>query len=438
MPQPKVPRHVCERAIEAVNAKLAQGHFPIGHPPSGGKLGAIAAAANELGKDAQALRHAVMVGKREYGIEPDWSLYKPDPVQAIEDIAADPVHALRERVRVLETENRSIRRDEITREAVRRYILDLKDRPVEPPTWLSAKPKKGKRVTGVPTLLCSDWHWGEVVKPSEVNWANEYDLKIAHARARKMVDTSLALLFDHIHEPNYPGAVLCLGGDMLSGNIHEELTATNDAPIMPCVVDLIGVLRTVIDRYLERFPRLYIPCVTGNHGRMTRKPVAKERNATNFDWLIYQMLALHYAKDSRVAFNIPDGADCYFNIYGHRYCLTHGDQFRGGDGITGAIMPIIRGRHKKSSRDTSIGQPWDTIVMGHWHTLIQLPHAIVNASLKGLDEYAYQGNFGFERAAQALWITHPDNGITFQMPVYVDERREAGGVREWVSWPKAA
>lgn len=30
------------------------------------------------------------------------------------------------------------------------------------------------------------------------------------------------------------------------------------------------------------------------------------------------------------------------------YLLTHGDQFRGGDGVIGALGPIIRGDHKKA------------------------------------------------------------------------------------------
>ena len=86
------------------------------------------------------------------------------------------------------------------------------------------------------------------------------------------------------------------------------------------------------------------------------------------------------------------------------------------------------------TRDTGMAVPWDTLICGHWHQLMQLPDLIVNGSLKGYDEYAFQNNFEWEAPAQALWITHPEHGITFQMPVYLGEgKRETSG--EWVSWP---
>ena len=60
------------------------------------------------------------------------------------------------------------------------------------------------------------------------------------------------------------------------------------------------------------------------------------------------------------------------------------------------------------------------MLCGHWHQYIHLSRLIVNGSLKGMDEYAYQNNFGFERPQQALFITHPRHGITFRMPVNCD------------------
>jgi hypothetical protein len=74
---------------------------------------------------------------------------------------------------------------------------------------------------------------------------------------------------------------------------------------------------------------------------------------------------------------------------------------------------------------------YDTLLLGHWHQLIQLQRLIVNGSLKGYDEYAASGNFGFEPPQQALWLTHSQRGITFSMPVHVEERKKPV-VQEWV------
>jgi len=292
----------------------------------------------------------------------------------------------------------------------------------------------------VPTLFASDFHWGEIVDPAQIGGVNEYNIAIAHERLRTMIETSVDLLRNHIQcESDYPGIVFALGGDMVSGDIHEELVATNEAEIMKVMLDLFGALCWAIERLANEFGQIFVPCVSGNHGRNTHKIRAKGRNFTSFDWLMYQFLAKRFEADERVKFFIPDGADALYEVMGHRYLLTHGDQFRGGDGMIGALGPIIRGDHRKRGRNAQIGMGYDTMLMGHWHQLIQLQRLIVNGSLKGYDEYAYQGNFGFEPPRQALWLTHPQHGITFSAPVHVHQvtapKKRASG---WVSWKEAA
>jgi hypothetical protein len=109
----------------------------------------------------------------------------------------------------------------------------------------------------------------------------------------------------------------------------------------------------------------------GNHGRLTHKMRAKGRNFTSVDWLIYQMLAMHFKDDADTTFYIPDGSDALYRVYNHRYLLTHGDQFRGGDGMIGMLGPIMRGDHKKRSRNMQINMAYDTMMIGHWHQLIR-------------------------------------------------------------------
>lgn len=104
--------------------------------------------------------------------------------------------------------------------------------------------------------------------------------------------------------------------------------------------------------------------------------------------------------------------------------------------MIGALGPIIRGDHKKRSRNAQIGLAYDTMIMGHWHQYIHHGRVIVNGSLKGYDEYASQNNFGFEAPQLALWLTHPRYRITYRMPVYLSEQQLATK-SEWVSIPEA-
>jgi hypothetical protein len=179
---------------------------------------------------------------------------------------------------------------------------------------------------------------------------------------------------------------------------------------------------------------VFVPCVTGNHGRNTRKIRHKGRAFTNYDWLIYQFLAKIFEDDTRVSFLIPDGPECTYSIYGHRYLLTHGDQARGGDGVIGMLGPVIRMDHRKRSRASQLDRSYDTMLIGHFHQLTQLRRLIINGSLKGYCEYAYANNFGYEPPQQALWLTHPVRGITFSMPVHVAPGAVKG--TEWINWSK--
>lgn len=358
----------------------------------------------------------------------DFGIPRPTYKDAVFAPAEDDLHE----TQALRAQLAALQQDRLSEDYVKSKILKLATTKAAPPRWLVGKPKRGK-TSGVPTIFASDWHWGEVVDSGQINGVNEYNLAIAHERARRLITTSIQLLKHELANPNYPGIVFVLGGDMVSGDIHEELMATNEAEIMPTVIDLFGVLTWCIQTLADEFGRVFVPCVSGNHGRNTHKIRAKGRNYTSFDWLLYNFLAKRFEADKRITFQIPDGPDAYYQVYGTKYLLTHGDQFRGGDGVIGALGPIIRGDHRKRSRNGQIGMAYDCMLIGHWHQLIQLQRLIVNGSLKGYDEYAYSNNFGFERPRQALWLTHPQHGITFSMPVYVDETTTEIE-QEWVKW----
>lgn len=379
------------------------------------------AAARALGMAESTLRDRLKGVSSRYAVTP--------PIEAP---AVSRVDELESELRTLRGQLAAGKREALDEEFVKRRILKLAEMRAEPPAWL-IQSRTSKTSPGVPTLFASDWHWAEVVDPTQIGGVNEYDLAIGHRRARRMVEVTIDLLNNHMVNPKYPGIVFALGGDMVSGDIHDELVATNEKEIMAAVVDLFGVLVTCIKTLADHFGRVFVPCVTGNHGRNTHKIRAKGRNFTSFDWLLYCFLAKEFEGDKRVSFLIPNGPDALYKVYNTRYLLTHGDQFRGGDGMIGALGPIIRGDHKKRSRQTQIGASYDVMLLGHWHQLIQLQRLIVNGSLKGYDEYANANNFGYEPPRQALWITHPSHGITFSMPVSVDEPRKVEA-ESWVSW----
>ena len=383
-------------------------------------------AAKDLGI-VQATVNQRMVKARRLGLKPDASTEDPNNIAHV-----------KQQLKRVQTELAAAQSKALDEETIKRKIVGLKEgaERAEIPAWV-VTPRGPDSAPGVPVLFVSDLHWGEVVHPGQINGVNRYNLEIAHQRIDRLASTAVHLLEIISPKMDYPGIVMPLGGDMISGNIHDELSASNELNTMPTVLDLFGKLTGLIKFMADKFGKVFLPCVTGNHGRDTTKIWAKDRHHTSFDWLLYVFLAKHFEADKRVQFLIPDGPDAYFRVYNHRYLLSHGDQFRGGDGMIGALGPIIRGDHKKRSRNAQIDMEFDTMIMGHWHQYIHHSRVVVNGSLKGYDEYAYNNNFGFEPPQQALWLTHPKYGITYRMPVYVGKAREPAAAKtNWVSVPR--
>lgn len=317
---------------------------------------------------------------------------------------ATPAHLrkiaqLEQNIKDLRSQLSEMTKEQVSSHSLLEIIHGCVSAPPRPPAW-KERTVKG-HTTGVPTLLASDWHWDEVVTPAQVEHVNIYNRDVAVHRAERCFRTFVDLTKNHLSKLSYEYAVLMLGGDMLSGNIHEELRETNEAPIHETLLHLVDHLIAGITLLHNAFGRLYIPCVVGNHGRIDKKPRAKNRVYDNYDWLAYQLLKRHFSGSKDIHFLIADGADQLLSIFNTTYLLTHGDQFRGGSGISGVMSPLFIGDARKRKRQMAVRGPYDFMVMGHWHTYLMARGIIVNGSLKGYDEYAYQSNFDFEVPTQA-------------------------------------
>lgn len=305
------------------------------------------------------------------------------------------------------------------------------------PAWtVEVAPKRsGTTDPGIPTLLCSDWHFGERVDPAQIGGVNEYDMDIARRRVLTLTSKTINLLDNHT-VGRVRGIVVPLLGDMITGDIHEELRATNDVPTLEAFVGLFDSAHAMIASFAEHYGRVFVPCASGNHGRLTQKIQCKDRNATNLDWLLYTMLAKKFADDERVRFSIPAGPEVEWSVLGHRYLGHHGDRARGGDGMIGFIGPVKRMDHKLRSLKGQIGASYDTQLLGHFHQYLMTTRYIANGSLVGYNEYALANAFEYEPPQQALWMT-TEVGPTISMPVFCDEKfktRKMVDNREWASW----
>jgi hypothetical protein len=319
----------------------------------------------------------------------------------------------------LSKELNQIKKHNITTEEVRKQIYGIAGLDAQVPDWV-LRPRSVGQTISVPTATLSDTHWSEIVNPQQVMGVNSFNMTIGRKRIQNWVDRVIDLLINHINNPNYPGLILALLGDMVSGTIHEELAKTNEVPILASVQDVFG--------------RVFIPCVPGNHGRLGKKVPSKNYAWENWDWHLYCILEKHFENDDRIQFLVSDGEDLQYKVYSWTYRITHGAQFRGGDGIIGPLGPIFRGDTKKRAQARDAGLEYDILVLGHFHRIMMLRRVMANGAIKGFDEYAMKNNFPYEPPQQALWVTHPKWGITFQFAVRADEAASREDRGDWVSW----
>lgn len=298
----------------------------------------------------------------------------------------------------------------------------------ERPAWLS--PKAAPRSHhAILCFLLSDAHFDEVVNPEELHGINAYNREIAELRLRAAFDGVVKLARRYITGVKFDGVCLMLGGDIFSGNIHEELQRTNADTLFGSLLHWLGPVAAGIELLSREFGQVHVSGVPGNHGRMTRKPIMKQRAADNLDWLFYRLLQRELRTNSKVTWNIPYAPSAHIKIYNTRYYMEHGDNFRGGSGISSAMSPLLLGAHRSSKQQAVAGSPYDYIVLGHWHQHIFLEEQglIVGSTLKGFDEYGQNQIRAIPHPpSQALWLTTPEHGIGWSTRVLVQDRKAEG------------
>lgn len=306
----------------------------------------------------------------------------------------------------------------------RALSAELHDSPQAAPKW-SVRVPAGKDSPGVPVLMLSDWHIGETVDPAQVHQANEFNAEVAERRVKSVIDRVLHLAFHHVKTPEYPGIVVVLGGDFVSGWLHEELFRSDWCAPTQAANWCVSRLHAALARLADAFGKVHVVCVPGNHGRLTKRPMAKGGAISCFDHAIYEALADRLRADARITWQIPASGDALFQVAGVRFLALHGHELgvKGGDGIIGALGPIMRGAIKTGRAERSLGRDFDVLLLGHFHQAIWQPHSgiIVNGTLKGFDEYSRAQRYSFQPPTQSLFFVHPRFGCNLPFNVFCDE-----------------
>lgn len=299
---------------------------------------------------------------------------------------------------------------------------------IKPTRWARA-PKRGRAHSGVVVAQMTDWHLDEVVRPEEVMGLNAFNREIAHQRIGRWIDRVVTLPRDYMAGVDIEGLFVPATGDLFTGDIHAELKESNEDKLLASVLYWMEPVIGMLEELEKQFPYVHVAAVVGNHGRLSDRPVFKGRVRDNVEWLFWSLVRDRLAdRGSTVQVDVSDSMDMNVPLYGRNHLLTHGDQFKGGSGISGAFAPLSLGAHRKTKRQMVARMPMETMIIGHLHQLINIPGVVMGGCLKGYDEYAFGLNLPPDPngAAQAFWVTTPEHAQTIWMPIYLQDRKDEG------------
>lgn len=296
------------------------------------------------------------------------------------------------------------------------------------PEWMQ-RPIDEDVHRGTLVTFLSDVHAGETVDADEMSGYNAYNEKITDQRLGRFFERTVLVARNYLAGVEYDGIVLALGGDMVSGDIHDELQQTNWCSTYEACRWLAPRLARGIEMLAEEFGQVHVVSTPGNHGRDSKRPRSKRRSAHNADTHIAHLVSDRLAGEEGITFEVPEAYDVSFNVYGSRFSMEHGDNMKfNGTAEIGAIGPVKRGTLRKSRQLQNEGRPFDYNLIGHFHQFVPAytQGFVMNGSLKGYDEYARTGHFVPEPAQQALMVVTPEHGITVTAPLIVAKRSVEG------------
>jgi hypothetical protein len=292
-------------------------------------------------------------------------------------------------------------RDEQLTEALAR--LDLLERidalHPEPPKWTI--PKKPKSTEAIVVAMLSDTHWDIVVRPEDIGGINAYNRTIATERTEAWAK-GLAALPSVGPTADIRGLILLWAGDMMNGPIDAAHMVGADDTTLGTMLYWSEIAAGAITLLADAYGKVHIPVVVGNHGRQTMKPRTSLKARDNLDWALAHLVARLTADDDRITWSIDENPTAEFMVFGNRHVTQHGDEARGGGGIGGIWPPLMRMTAKKQQAWTSLGKPFRTLWMGHWHTATwgAADQFVVNGSLIGPDGYSMGLNLAPEMPQQ--------------------------------------
>ena len=290
------------------------------------------------------------------------------------------------------------------------------------------KPKKSDtRTVESAVLLLSDLHAGEVVDKDEMGGVGEFNWSILESRLSFVFETTRKYLLENMSNHHFDTLHIQMLGDMVSGQIHEELLKTEQFTVFEYVVGLANLLAQAILYLAPHFPNIKVTGVVGNHGRLTKKPAFKQAAIRNFDYLTYIMCRnFVLERTDNVEFVLPKSFFAETDIEGWNCLAYHGDGIRSYLGLP--FYGLTRAVNEWQDIMVAQGKMFSYMFLGHFHRPATLSNinveTFLNGSLIGANEFSLKAVRGGHRPRQWLLGFHRKHGCSWRLAISLDAATE--------------
>ena len=282
---------------------------------------------------------------------------------------------------------------------------------IKPKTPIYTPPEEKKAGSDISVVVhITESHYGEVQKESEIEGFGTYSPEISKIRQFGFIRDVLDWVEMHRLGYKIPECRMLVTGDLISGDIHDELRVTNAFPAPKQAVDSGEILAKQTAMVAPYFKRVIVDVITtDNHGRLTPRSQAKEGGLNNWMFVVASIAKQLLRQHKNVEFNIYAQPEKVVSIQGRRYLLCHGHDVTGWAGFPYYGIERKTAREALKRMNAPDVTKFDKIIMGHWHAPLAHPYYWIGGSVSGTSTYDHQAGRHAE-PQQVSWFVHPKWG----------------------------
>lgn len=244
------------------------------------------------------------------------------------------------------------------------------------------------RTSGI--LDIGDVHYGELVSSRSTGGVAEYSPEIARRRFDYTVDEAIRLGKEH----NIQSIWMIGGGDMISGNIHDDLSRNNEMMTVGQTLECAEMMYGGLEKLCQAFPEVNFVGVSGNHARTERVPYYNHKQTENLDYMLYKILEYKGVNQPNLKFHTPESFWTIIDVEDRKFLVMHGDTIKQQNSMGLPIYGFMKEGWKWGNLRDTVGH-YDDMMLHHFHTPTRLNmgngNLFVNGALKGKDDYSLAG-----------------------------------------------